>query len=137
MPKGPKDGDYEVGYRKPPKHTRFKKGQSGNPKGRPKGCQNTRIELENLLNQRIEVRGVDGKTKTLTVRKAVLQKIVHDALKGVRHAQEMLFKLTNRYVPGEADIPVPPEVDRDRQNAEIIREYTARIISDDLPDDFD
>lgn len=136
MPKGPKDGDYEVGYGKPPKHTRFKKGQSGNPKGRPKGCQNTRIELENLLNQQI-IAQENGKTKTLTVRKAVLQKIVHDALKGVRHAQEMLFKLTNRYLPDEADNPVPPEVDRDRRNAEIIREYTARIISDDLPDDFD
>ena len=28
--------EYEIGYRKPPKHTQFKKGQSGNPKGRPK-----------------------------------------------------------------------------------------------------
>jgi hypothetical protein len=28
--------DYEIGYKKPPRHTRFKKGQSGNPKGRPK-----------------------------------------------------------------------------------------------------
>jgi hypothetical protein len=26
-------GDYEVGYGKPPKHSRFRKGQSGNPKG--------------------------------------------------------------------------------------------------------
>ena len=31
-----KEDDYQVGYKKPPKHTRFKKGQSGNPKGRPK-----------------------------------------------------------------------------------------------------
>ncbi len=28
--------DYEIGYGKPPKHTRFRKGQSGNPQGRPK-----------------------------------------------------------------------------------------------------
>ena len=32
-------GSYEVGYGKPPKHTQFKKGQSGNPKGRPKQVQ--------------------------------------------------------------------------------------------------
>jgi hypothetical protein len=35
-------GDYEVGYRKPPVHTRFKKGQSGNPRGRKKSSKNIR-----------------------------------------------------------------------------------------------
>ena len=34
------DDDYAVGYKKPPLHTRFKKGQSGNPRGRPKGSKN-------------------------------------------------------------------------------------------------
>jgi hypothetical protein len=32
--------EYDVGYRKPPKHKQFKLGQSGNPRGRPKGSKN-------------------------------------------------------------------------------------------------
>ena len=36
---------YEVGYGKPPMETRFKKGQSGNPRGRPKGAKNKRPGL--------------------------------------------------------------------------------------------
>ena len=39
MSKDDKDADYEVGYGKPPETTRFKKGQSGNPKGRPAGAK--------------------------------------------------------------------------------------------------
>ena len=35
-----KEPDYDVGYRKPPRHTRFTKGQSGNPRGRPPGAKN-------------------------------------------------------------------------------------------------
>ena len=36
MDEGPSDG-YEIGHRRPPKTTRFPKGVSGNPRGRPKG----------------------------------------------------------------------------------------------------
>ena len=39
--------NYEVGYKKPPKNTQFKKGQSGNPEGRPKGSKNERKPFMN------------------------------------------------------------------------------------------
>ena len=36
----PEQSDYEVGYKKPPKHTQWEKGQCPNPKGRPRGAKN-------------------------------------------------------------------------------------------------
>ena len=48
--------EYEVGYRKPPKTTRFKAGKSGNPKGRPKGSTNLATDLSAELSEQITVR---------------------------------------------------------------------------------
>lgn len=44
------EGDYEVGYGKPPKETRFKKGRSGNPRGRPKGARTKTPDHDRLAN---------------------------------------------------------------------------------------
>ena len=43
--------DYQVGYGKPPDHSRFVKGQSGNPRGRPPGAQNMKTLLTKALNE--------------------------------------------------------------------------------------
>ena len=51
-----KTDEYEVGYSKPPKHSRFKPGQSGNPKGRAKGTPNLKTDLSQELAERIRVR---------------------------------------------------------------------------------
>ena len=47
--------DYEVGYSKPPRHTRFVKGQSGNPRGRPPGAKNFATLLSEALNETVIV----------------------------------------------------------------------------------
>lgn len=54
-PQNASDQDYDVGYGKPPKHSQFKPGQSGNPKGRPNGSKSLSTLLRNALNERIEV----------------------------------------------------------------------------------
>ena len=48
--------DYEVGYKKPPKDSQFKKGESGNPKGRKKNTRNLKTDLTKILEKRISVR---------------------------------------------------------------------------------
>jgi hypothetical protein len=56
-----RNGDYVVGKYKPPVHTRWPPGQSGNPRGRPKGRLNVKTELKELLRKRITIR--DGETE--------------------------------------------------------------------------
>jgi len=50
-----------VGYASPPKSTRWRKGQSGNPKGRPKSKSEMMMDAANILNQPIDARTPDGK----------------------------------------------------------------------------
>jgi hypothetical protein len=56
-------GDYTVGKYKPPIHTQWQPGQSGNPKGRPKGRRNLKSELEELLGKKITIRDGDNERK--------------------------------------------------------------------------
>jgi hypothetical protein len=64
------DPQYPVGYKKPPRHTQFKPGMSGNAKGRPKGAKNFATVLEHELRARIEVTE-NGKRKRISKREAI------------------------------------------------------------------
>lgn len=88
--------DYEVGYKKPPKATQFKKGESGNPKGRPK---KTRLKpnREHIDAQvaymmlRPHSFSKNGEMKSLPFIVWLLKKLQADAMKGNRFAQRMLL----------------------------------------------
>jgi hypothetical protein len=73
--------DYEVGYGKPPHRTRFKKGQSGNPRGRPSGAKNLSTLLSEALNELIIV-AENGRRRRITKRKAIITQLVNQAAKG-------------------------------------------------------
>ena len=75
--------NYEVGYCKPPESTRFQKGQSGNPKGRPKRNLKTRPNecLNKILSQFVETK-INGKHKKITCLEALIHKLVSEIIKG-------------------------------------------------------
>jgi Family of unknown function (DUF5681) len=82
--------DYEVGYGKTPLHTRFPKGVSGNPKGRPKGVRNFQSELREELGSKITIQE-NGKRKRITKRRAVAKQIATKAANGDLKAIPLLL----------------------------------------------
>jgi hypothetical protein len=75
--------------------TRFKKGQSGNPKGRPRRTRkpsSASSPLQVILDRSLTVDGPDG-PRALTVEEALLQKTLEDALGGQRRARRKIFKM--------------------------------------------
>ena len=94
------DAEYKIGYRNPPRHTQFKPGRSGNPKGRPNGAKGLPLIVRETLTQKITVRTATG-TKRISRIEAVLQKTVEQAMKGNPRALAELLKLYGNAVPEE------------------------------------
>ncbi len=88
-----KQGNYEVGYGKPPSPTRFQKGRSGNPKGRPHGSRNSGTLLREILSERVEVRE-NGRVRTVTKKELILRYVVNKAATGDSRAREFLLNRT-------------------------------------------
>ena len=73
--------DYEFGYGKPPKHTRFRKGQSGNLAGRPKGSTNVQAEMKRLLVAKTKIK-VNGVVETVPTSKALCLALIQKGMAG-------------------------------------------------------
>jgi hypothetical protein len=86
---------YTVGYKRPPQHTRFQPGVSGNPSGRRKGSKNIRTIFEQILREEISLRD-GGVTKKITKAEAIVRALVHGAIKGESSSQQNLFRLAQQ-----------------------------------------
>lgn len=83
---------YKIGFGKPPKSTQFKKGQTGNPKGRPKGARGLKTDLFEELSAKVSVIE-NGKTQKITKQRVVIKRLVEKAAKGDMRAVTKLIDL--------------------------------------------
>ena len=100
------EGDYEVGYGKPPRETRFAKGQSGNPRGRPSGAKNFKTLLSDALNEPVIVTENGGRRK-VTKRQAIITQLVNRSATPDWRAIKILLDLV-RDIEGQTE-PASPE----------------------------
>jgi hypothetical protein len=118
-------GDYEVGFGKPPKHTRFKPGQSGNPRGRPKGTKNLKTDLMEELGEKILV-NEGGQARKLSKQRAVVKTLVNRTLKGDARAANLVLSMMNRLLDTGEGTPDELE-DLHPDELEILEAYKQRL----------
>jgi hypothetical protein len=81
---------HTTGYMKPPKQNQFKKGKSGNPKGRPKQIENPYLVLQKVLKRKVQIKN-DG--RKIPLYEALMRRLKELAISGDRRAIQMLQKI--------------------------------------------
>lgn len=117
------DHDDDVGYGKPPRAHQFKPGQSGNPKGRPKGKKNEATMLDELLFQKIKIRE-GGRERRITLFEGMLRRFAEDSLKGNIKAATFLF---SRYGATSSAEPQQAELSDDDQA--VLKAYAQDLLA--------
>ncbi len=124
--------EYEVGYGKPPKATRFKKGRSGNPKGRPKGAKGVNASLKRELETKITVREGNHEIR-ISKAEAIAKRLAAGALKGDAKLLMALLKLdTDLFNASELDAQESVRaVEPDAVDYDILRDFFSSQLDGD------
>lgn len=124
--------DYAVGYGRPPKATRFKPGQSGNPKGRKRKPKSAKAQMHSALSRKIDITE-GGQTKRLTLQEVMLRNIANKAAKGDLRAANFVLGLINSDAAAQSD-----KIDETKLSAEdqaLFEQMMTELTSqDNLPD---
>jgi Family of unknown function (DUF5681) len=112
-----------VGHCRPPLATRFRPGESGNPRGRPRRKRHLGAVVARALRERITVEETDGRVRRLSKLEATVKQIVDGATKGDARATRLLFALI------KADERALTEPERERSGA-LASEADALVIAE-------
>ena len=109
-----------VGYKRPPKNHCWKKGQSGNPKGRPPGHRNLSSALTAVLHESVSL-AVAGEEREMTKLEAVTRRLVDKAVDGdPRVMQQLLAEIHKNEAQAEREASGQPLGDVDREVLEAL-----------------
>ena len=132
--------DDEVGYQKPPEKSRFKKGRSGNPKGRPNGTKNLKTDLNEELQEQILVHEGTSAMK-ISKQRAIVKTLIAKTLKGEARAATTLTSMMYRVLDlGDETVTAEEPLDADEKEVlaaleeELRREVATTGNSVEAPD---
>ena len=114
---------YAANYRKPPLHTRFKKGQSGNPRGRP--AKNLPALLAAALNEKVTATE-NGERRQITKREAVIAQLVNKSAAAELRATKMLIDML-RDIEKRAEPPAAAKSPFNPTDKEVVQQLVARL----------
>jgi hypothetical protein len=124
---------YTVGYGRPPVHSRFKPGQSGNPKGRAKGSKNLRTILKQVSNEQIQIREGD-RPRHMSRMEVLVRTTYARAFKGDPKALASLILLWRQIGLTESDETTTGAL-QGPEYAAIIADFLARQRVEHAPSD--
>jgi hypothetical protein len=122
--------DYQIGYKKPPLASRFKKGNNANPRGRPRAPKGLAAVLRSALDE--PAQDEDGKRRRQTKREAVVRRLVEKSAGADLAATKLLFELLRKADP---DAVGPEAADTDplgQDPLELLKQKLARLASAQL-----
>jgi len=129
---------YEVGYGRPPRQSQFKPGQSGNPKGRPKGQKNVATILQETLYRTVLITE-NGRRRKVPAIEAVFLSLLRKSLDGDLRAFEKLTKhlpMLQAASVAAADGSETPVFDP-ADDAAILDDFAQMIRESETPNDTD
>jgi hypothetical protein len=94
--KGPPSGDFEIGYGRPPKATQFRREQSGNPRGRPKGSRSVDTILQDISSRKMTI-AEQGRTQRISKLEVMLLQLANLATRGDLRALKLYLEFIDRY----------------------------------------
>jgi hypothetical protein len=115
--------DYQVGYGKPPRYSQFKRGQSGNPRGRPAGSKNLGTLVSEALNEPVIVVENGGRRK-ISKREAIIKQLVNRSAKADWRAIKILLDIV-RELEGRIE-PETAESSFSAADEKVIEQMKAR-----------